>query len=592
MSQEEEPLDALRRENSRLRQQLFETEYRFQRLERELREVKQSGALRVGRLVSRVLPRGLKQLLYRPFRRSEPSEVLDHATPVGSAPARSAADRIRFSVIVPVYGHARHLTPMIESLLAQSRPAEEIILVDDHSPDPAVREVLQRHSGRPTVQVLFQDANRGVSATTNLGLAHATGTHLAFVDCDDQLVPDALEKVERRIRTGPEADFIYTDRIDIDQDGHELQRWTFAERAARPPHQTLMEGMFTSHLKVVSAAALRDVGLFRARYDLAQDYDLALRLSERHRLAHLPEAVYLQRMHPSQQSQQQRQLQAAVLERIRADSRRRGCLRAGSDSPLVSVVVEAEGADDAARVTRDSVLARLEGRFELLVSRGASLPRPSNERASRAARVLGLAPGEDPASRLRGDYVLTLQRGLQLEDPELLVKVLERLEASPELAACCCKSVIAADDLVWSNGGQLQRDASGDVTFELDDHGAPGTALRTLEERRAGWLPGGAALWRRAAYQRFPRAPDVAPCLQEQERALRLRAAGLELGNCPTAEVRLPDLSIPDAPVDIAASLRLIFQRHGVVLRDPFLDRLLGWDPTDAPRIRHRITGA
>ena len=72
----EAELESLRRENARLRERASAAERLLQRVETELREIKQSGALRIGRLISRLLPGGLKRRLYDPFRRPEPSAAL------------------------------------------------------------------------------------------------------------------------------------------------------------------------------------------------------------------------------------------------------------------------------------------------------------------------------------------------------------------------------------------------------------------------------------------------------------------------------------------------------------------------------------
>ena len=490
--------DALRRENARLRERASEAEHRLQRLETELREIKQSGALRIGRFISRLLPGGLKHRLYDPFRRAEPlaAETVPTAVPI-RVPAE-ASGPVRFSVVVPVYDHARHLPAMIDSLLAQTRAPDEILLVDDASPDPAVQDILRRYEGHPAVRVLRNASNLGISATTNRGIRAATGTHLAFVDCDDLLEPDALARAEAFLTAHPAVDFIYSDRIDIDDEGHELQRWTFADRATGAPLPELLRGMFTSHLKVISAAALRDVGLFRPRYDLTQDYDLALRLAERRTLGHLPAAVYRHRIHGHQQSQQQQRRQEEVLERIRRDSLRRARLRSKTEAPLVSILLDGRG---------DAVpeLVHLDGHVELA-----------------------------SAGKIRGEYVLRLQRDAVLSDSQLVVKLLERLEQAPELSACC--ALVSDAGRVASSGGRFL-EADGFLSFTLDDQGRPVTALVALEERRCDWLPPGATLWRRDADAAYRAGAELVPTLREQELGLRLRAARIEVGTCPTARV-------------------------------------------------------
>jgi GT2 family glycosyltransferase len=556
----EDLLAALRSENARLRERASEAERRLERVETELREIKQSGALRIGRLISRLLPGWLKHRLYDRFRRPEPLRS-EETVPLAPRPGPGAqAAPIRFSVVVPVYGHARHLPAMLESLLGQTRQPEEIILVDDASPDPAVSDILARVAGRQGVRVLRNERNLGISATTNRGIATAGGTHLAFVDCDDLLEPRALAEVEALLLSRPDLDFVYTDRIDIDADGHELQRWQFAERAARPPLAELREGMFTSHLKVVSAAALREVGLFKSRYDLTQDYDLSLRLAERGRLGYLPDAVYRHRIHGSQQSQQQQLRQEQALERIRADSTRRERLRSATAGPLVSVLLEEGAHESDVRQTRAS-LEGMEGRWEI-----------------------------GSGGRLRSDYVLRLVPGARFTDPGGLARMLERLEESPELAGCCAK--VVRQGWVLSSGGYRRAAAEGFTEFGLEQQGKAAGDLSTLLESRCDWLPRGASLWRRDVALRFAPAASLVRALQAQELAIRLQAVGLEVGTSPTVELEWNGHPGADDPARILESLRAIHREHGVLVENAALLRALGWDPRELAEIRARILRA
>lgn len=86
-----------------------------------------------------------------------------------------------FSVIIPVYNRARLITATLESVLAQTFTAYEVIVIDDGSTD-ATPAVLARYADR--VRVLTQ-ANRGAGAARNLGLRHARGDYAVFLDSDD-----------------------------------------------------------------------------------------------------------------------------------------------------------------------------------------------------------------------------------------------------------------------------------------------------------------------------------------------------------------------------------------------------------------------
>jgi glycosyltransferase involved in cell wall biosynthesis len=96
---------------------------------------------------------------------------------------------MKISVIIPVYNTERYVAESVDSVLAQTRPADEVIVVDDGSTDGTLC-VLQQFGPRITV---LQQEHRGVSAALNRGLAYATGNHLAFNDADDLWLPQKLE---------------------------------------------------------------------------------------------------------------------------------------------------------------------------------------------------------------------------------------------------------------------------------------------------------------------------------------------------------------------------------------------------------------
>ena len=99
---------------------------------------------------------------------------------------------MRVSIIVPCYNSTRYLSACVDSVLAQTMPDFEVLLIDDGSTDGtlALAQALAARDAR--LRVLHQE-NAGVSAARNLGLAHARGEWITFVDSDDLLAPDALE---------------------------------------------------------------------------------------------------------------------------------------------------------------------------------------------------------------------------------------------------------------------------------------------------------------------------------------------------------------------------------------------------------------
>src|ERR687898_2206392 len=91
------------------------------------------------------------------------------------------------TVVIPCYNQAHFLGEAIESVLSQSYPNFEIIVVDDGSTDNT-SEVASRYEG---VRLVRQE-NRGLAGARNTGIKHSEGEYLVFLDADDRLLPEAL----------------------------------------------------------------------------------------------------------------------------------------------------------------------------------------------------------------------------------------------------------------------------------------------------------------------------------------------------------------------------------------------------------------
>ena len=94
----------------------------------------------------------------------------------------------KVSVIIPTYNRSKYVTKAIDSVLAQTYRDFEIIVVDDGSTDNT-KEVLKPYTDR--IKYLYQE-NTGVSAARNAGIRAAGGQWIAFLDSDDEWLPEKL----------------------------------------------------------------------------------------------------------------------------------------------------------------------------------------------------------------------------------------------------------------------------------------------------------------------------------------------------------------------------------------------------------------
>src|SRR5512145_3157884 len=95
------------------------------------------------------------------------------------------------AVVIPCYDLGAFLEEALDSVLGQSRPAAEIVVVDDGSTDPATRQVLATVQ-EPRTRVV-RTANRGAGAARNHGIRLTSAPYIVTLDADDMLAPDYLE---------------------------------------------------------------------------------------------------------------------------------------------------------------------------------------------------------------------------------------------------------------------------------------------------------------------------------------------------------------------------------------------------------------
>src|SRR3546814_649945 len=120
------------------------------------------------------------------------------------------------SIVMPFLDAERFIGEAIASVFAQTHPHWELILVDDGSTDGGTaiaRDLAARHPGKLRYLDHPGHRNRGTSASRNLGIAHARGDCIAFLDADDVYLPDRLERHVALLDAAPEADMVQSDTL-------------------------------------------------------------------------------------------------------------------------------------------------------------------------------------------------------------------------------------------------------------------------------------------------------------------------------------------------------------------------------------------
>jgi glycosyltransferase involved in cell wall biosynthesis len=180
-----------------------------------------------------------------------------------------------------------------ESVLGQSGARVEWCVADDASASN-VRDELSSLAARDSrVRLALLDSRRGIAGATNAALALARGELVAFLDHDDVLDPHAIAWMQGAFAR-PEVGAAYSDEDKLDRSGERSS--PFLKPGFSP--DLLLSCNYVSHFFVVRHDLLRELGYLREGFDGSQDYDLALRVSERSRIEHVPRVLYHWRMLP------------------------------------------------------------------------------------------------------------------------------------------------------------------------------------------------------------------------------------------------------------------------------------------------------
>ena len=182
------------------------------------------------------------------------------------------------SVIIPTHNRCQLLRRALLSVYKQTIQAEEIIVIDDGSTD-GTEEMLGKEF--PDVKYTFQE-NAGVSAARNLGIRQAKGEWLAFLDSDDEWLPEKLEKQLASLENNPEMRICHSDEI-WKRDGVRVNAmnkhnkkggWIFQ-------HCLPLCAMSPSSI-IIHRSIFAQVGLFDIALPACEDYDLWLRITARY----------------------------------------------------------------------------------------------------------------------------------------------------------------------------------------------------------------------------------------------------------------------------------------------------------------------
>ncbi len=233
------------------------------------------------------------------------------------------------SIIMPAYNAERFIAESIESVLAQTYPHWELIIIDDASSDNTPGMIQQYPDSR--IQYIRVSRIGSPAGVRNHGLRLAKGQFIAFLDADDCYYPETLEKMLLALQDNPEKTAVYGFANNMDEQGHPLPHMdllvTLESGKKRLPstYQHTWEKIVTGNIScllsslMLHRATFERVGYFNEALAGAEDYEFYVRLFlDRFDGVHcFPEYLYRYRIYPSSLTKTaeyyQRILSSAVL---------------------------------------------------------------------------------------------------------------------------------------------------------------------------------------------------------------------------------------------------------------------------------------
>lgn len=195
------------------------------------------------------------------------------------------------SVVIPTRNRGHLVGRAVGSVLRQTFPDLEVVVVDDASDDDT--GVVLGRLDDPRFRYHRLDAPAGASAARNLGMARATGAHLAFLDSDDEWLPEKLER-QLRALTADEGAGIAVCGITTGNGAG------FAPAGSGDVYRRVLERRFPARCStfLLSPAAARSGIRFDERLPAFTDWDLLLRITRAFRLVNLPDRLVVKHAEP------------------------------------------------------------------------------------------------------------------------------------------------------------------------------------------------------------------------------------------------------------------------------------------------------
>jgi glycosyltransferase involved in cell wall biosynthesis len=200
----------------------------------------------------------------------------------------------RVSVVIPTWERSRRLRRALQSVLAQTEQDFEVLVVDDGSLTDAAERVVKACADT-RARYLRLPHHQGVSAARNAGISAATGKYVAFLDDDDEWLPEKLESQVKLIEaSGAAIGGVYTAQLAVDEETGRIATIRL-EKHFRPEAGNII----TTSSVLIRRQCFDTVGLFDEDFKAAGDYDMWIRVAARYEFVYIDVPLVKYTIHPT-----------------------------------------------------------------------------------------------------------------------------------------------------------------------------------------------------------------------------------------------------------------------------------------------------
>lgn len=197
-----------------------------------------------------------------------------------------------FTIVIPTYNRARIIKKTLDSVLAQTYPDWECLVVDDFSTDNT-KEIVELFCKKDSrFHYLINENEKGAQGARNTGINHAKGEYVSFLDSDDEWNQEMLEKQIKQYLKSNSIGAVYSNLHYKYSDGKETKFGTPLGIQGYIYTETLTQG-YLAPTSVLSAKRdlLQKVGLFDQTLPASQDDDICFKLAKICEIAYIPEVM-------------------------------------------------------------------------------------------------------------------------------------------------------------------------------------------------------------------------------------------------------------------------------------------------------------